>query len=212
MFFVPLHGGGGVPVLGHPDAELRHSPIEQSSQNLAVAVGGLGSQPSALHLAADEARDIGRRDLFKATGLDDRCLAAAVLAGLGRSLLGGCRYLSARHTDGLADGSESVAEVIDIGLGTLGRLHVADVRDVRGEHGVNGGAGRERTILSSGLGRLKLPQFLFGNLQGLGSGGDPFGLTGHHVLNVKCGIAKNETRHGGTPFGMKTRDLASPFR
>ena len=50
--------------------------------------------------------------------------------------------------NGVAHRAERVAKVIDVRLGTLGRLHRADVRDVSGHHVGDGGAGRQRTVLA----------------------------------------------------------------
>jgi hypothetical protein len=207
VLLVPLNDCRRILVSGHSDVVLRHRPIEQPRENLAIAIGGFRSESSALHLAADEGGDVGRADLLEAIGFDDGHFSPTVLAGLGRPLFGLCRNLSAGDFEGFTDRAEGVPQIVNVRLGTLGRLHVADVRDVGGENSVNRRAGCEWKVISPRLGRFKLPQFLFGNLQGFGSGGDAFRLTGDHVLNVEGSVTKNETRHGGTPFGMKSKGL-----
>jgi hypothetical protein len=208
---IPLDRRRRILLSRQANSLLRNRPIEQAGQNLAVAVGRLWGEPPARHLPADKGGDVRCADLLEAVGLDDRSLAASVLARLRGPLLGFVRDFPARDSHGIAHRPKRIAEIVDVGLCTFRRLHRANVGDVGGEHIGNRGLRRKRIVVAPGLRRLKLPQFVFCDLQRIGAGGSTFRLTGDHVLNVVGIATKNKTRHGGTPFGMKEPDLASPL-
>jgi hypothetical protein len=169
----------------YPHTALRHRPIEKAGENFAVAVGGLRRQPPALYPTADESCDVSRADLLKAVCCDDSGLAAAVLTWLWRSLLRPRRCLAACDFQRFTNRAERIAEVVDVGLSTLRRLYVSDVRNVRGDNVINGRPCWKRVVVPVRLGRFKLAQFLFCDLKGFGSSGNAFRLPGNHVLNVK---------------------------
>jgi len=87
---------------------------------------------AAADLRCDKGGDVCGGDLFEALGFDSVRPAPAVLPGLlnGRSLQGPDALLAAVDLQGVAQRPESRAEVVDIGLGALGRLDGPYVLDV----------------------------------------------------------------------------------
>src|SRR5690606_31539358 len=117
-----------------PHATLLHRPVEEPGKDLAVAVGGLGRQAAAGHLATDEFGDLRRGDAFEAIRLDGGGTTAAVLAGLRRPLAGLVAPPPAVDLELRADRTKDVPEVVDIRLSALGGFHLADVPHVVAHH------------------------------------------------------------------------------
>jgi hypothetical protein len=144
-------------------------PIGRAGATLRGSGCRSGAKFAAADLLRDEVGDLCRADLLKAVGFD-AVHAAIALGGEREYALAGCLGdLAAGDFQFIADLAERLAEVVHVCLGTLGGFDGANVLHLCRDDLANGRACGKRIVDATELGGFELPQFVLGDLSGLGA-------------------------------------------
>lgn len=183
-FPVPLDAGSRVLVAWHADSPLLHRPIEKADKDFAITVRGFRRESASLDVARNERGNRSRRNLLEKGRFNDLQFQAAIDARFGRAFFACQRELPACDFQGRANRAERFTEVIDVRLSAFRGFDNSNVFDVSGNDFGNRRSRRQWIIRIPELRGFELPKLFFCQLQAIGPGGNPPGLSRDAVLDV----------------------------